>query len=287
MDFIRDEDPNTLLVTAADSEADGIQVWQPTPFGPPLPDTIDSVAALPVNPTDIETAQNSVDGVEGRLIPLTTFAAQPSLDGDMGNFVTTWAGNPDFAGNVVAKAYGLNADLLSSTIDNTFIYEMDDALNGGSGSEAIAELIDLTGFDSDVSVSVSLTREAVFNNVLKFYEMDAEGRVDDLLPGDARYEEAVAENLLDAELVVGNGASTDATLVLAGGTYYAPALLIDGNFRNLATIDDAALGRSRIQRNGNVWGFEDLSDNDFNDDELRKIHFCSFSTKGYTPWGMT
>lgn len=268
MDFIQNDDPNTLLVTAADSEAGGIQVWQPTPFGPPLPEIIDSVAALPVNPTDTDTAQNPVDGAEGRLIPLTTFEAQPSLDGDMGNFVTTWAGTPDFAGNVVAKAYGMNADLLSSTIDNTFIYEMmyrtlfgDDALNG----EATAELIDLTGFDSDVSVGVSVMRESAFDNVLKFYETDIDGRVDGLLPGDSGYEEAAAANLLDAELSVDNVGSMDAHLVLAGGTYYAPALLINGNENNLATIADAALGSSRIQRTDNVWSFEDAGDNDFND----------------------
>ncbi|MGF1498690.1 MAG: alkaline phosphatase [Elainellaceae cyanobacterium] len=123
-DFIRNEDPNTLLITAADSEAGGLQVWQPTPFGPPLPETIDEALTLPVNPTDVETFQNPVDGAEGRVPPLTTFAAQPSLDGEMGNFVVSWAGTPDFAGSVVAKTYGMNADLLPSTVDNTVIYEI-------------------------------------------------------------------------------------------------------------------------------------------------------------------
>jgi glycerophosphoryl diester phosphodiesterase len=124
MDFIREEDPNTLLITAADSEAGGVQVWQPTPFGPALPETIDQVVALPTNPTDVETAQNPADGAEGRVPPLTTFAAQPSLDGEMGNFVTVWAGGPDFSGSVVAKTYGMNADLLNSTVDNTEIYQI-------------------------------------------------------------------------------------------------------------------------------------------------------------------
>ncbi|MEM6435478.1 MAG: alkaline phosphatase [Cyanobacteria bacterium P01_D01_bin.115] len=124
MDFIREEDPNTLLITAADSEAGGVQAWQPTPFGPPLLETIDEPLTLPTNPTDTETFQNPVDGAEGRVPPLATFASQPSLDGEMGNFVTTWAGTSDFAGSVVAKTYGMNANLLESTVDNTDIYQI-------------------------------------------------------------------------------------------------------------------------------------------------------------------
>lgn len=270
MDFIRNQNPNTLLVTAADSEAGGVQVWQPTPFGPGLPDVINAVAGLPVNPTDTETFQNPVDGAEGRLFPLETFAAQPSLDGEMGNFVTVWPGLTDFSGNVVAKSYGLNADLLPSTLDNTFIYEMmyrtlfgDDALE--VPDVAFDEIIDLTGFDGDVVINVTVEREAEFNNILRFYETDAQGGVGGLLPGESGYEAAVAANLLDAELFVENNIMADVDLTLAGGKYYAPALLLDGSLSDLATLEDAVLGSGRIQRNGNVWGFEDLTDNDFND----------------------
>ncbi len=124
MDFIREEDPNTLLVTAADSEAGGIQVWQPTPFAPTLPETLETPLTLPTNPTDTETFRNPVDGAAGRVPPITTFAAEPSLDGEMGNFVTAWAGTPDFAGSIVAKTYGMNAELLNSTVDNTEIYQI-------------------------------------------------------------------------------------------------------------------------------------------------------------------
>lgn len=130
---------------------------------------------------------------------------------------------------------------------------------------AVAELIDLTGLDSDVALNVTTSREASFNNVLKFYETDAQGRVDGLLPGESGYETAVATNLLDAELLLGNNSSADTDLTLAGGTYYAPALLIDGSLSNLATLEDAVLGATRIRREGNVWSFEDLTDFDFND----------------------
>ncbi|HZG40117.1 MAG TPA: phytase [Nodosilinea sp.] len=130
---------------------------------------------------------------------------------------------------------------------------------------AVAELIDLTGFDGDVAVNVTLNREAAYDNVLKFYETNAKGAVDGLLPGEAGYEAAVAANLLGAELFVGNNTAANLSLTLVGGGYYAPALLIDGSPTNLATIEDAALGSVRVKREGNTWSFEDLTDNDFND----------------------
>ncbi|HSM83797.1 MAG TPA: alkaline phosphatase D family protein [Nodosilinea sp.] len=129
----------------------------------------------------------------------------------------------------------------------------------------VAELIDLTGFDGDVAVNVTVTREAAFDNVLKFYETDARGAVGGLLPGEAGYEAAVAANLLDAELFVGNNAAADLDLTLVGGAYYAPALLIDGSLTNLATVEDVTLGSAQVKREGNTWSFEDHSDNDFND----------------------
>lgn len=129
----------------------------------------------------------------------------------------------------------------------------------------VAELVDLTGFDSDVTVNVTVFREAGFSNILKFYETNAQGIVDGLLPGEAGYETAVAANLLDGEIFVENNTSADLDLTLPGGVFYAPVLLINGSSTNLATIDDAALGNVRVKREGDTWSFEDLTDNDFND----------------------
>ncbi|NJN56522.1 MAG: alkaline phosphatase [Leptolyngbyaceae cyanobacterium SL_5_9] len=135
MDFVREVDPNTLVLTAADSEAGGLQVWQPTPFAQGFPSTpLTTQPTIGVNPNGVsaQNANNPLDGTTGRLIDgatgtdstWTAFPSQPSLDGPMGNFGVAWAGTPDFPGNIVAKAYGLNADLLPSTLDNTFIYEI-------------------------------------------------------------------------------------------------------------------------------------------------------------------
>ncbi|MBE9137837.1 esterase-like activity of phytase family protein [Nodosilinea sp. LEGE 07088] len=130
----------------------------------------------------------------------------------------------------------------------------------GLSGDTTAELIDLTGIDGDVAIDVTVTREAAFDNVLRFYETDAQGRVDGLMVGDAGYGAAVAANLLDVELFVDDLVTTDVNFTLPGGAYYAPVLLVDGNTNNLATS-----GESRIQRSGNVWSFEDLVDNDFDD----------------------
>ncbi len=158
-----------------------------------------------------------------------------------------------------------NNEILQISLETPLALDPRLGVEGLSRSAVIAELIDLTGFDGEVAVNVTLEREAAFDNVLKFYQTDALGRVGGLLPGEAGYEAAAAANLLDAELFVGNLQATDANLILAGGTYYAPALLINGSVNNLATIEDAVLGSGRIQRQGSVWGFEDLTDNDFND----------------------
>jgi glycerophosphoryl diester phosphodiesterase len=127
MDFIRNTNPNTLLLTAADSEAGGLQVFQPTPFAPGYPNTpLTTPPTLGVNPTNLapNPNQNPLDGINGRLAPWIPFVAQPSLDGAMGNFGVGWAGTPDLPGSLVAKAYGMNADLLPSTLDNTEIYKL-------------------------------------------------------------------------------------------------------------------------------------------------------------------
>ncbi|MEP0917183.1 alkaline phosphatase [Leptolyngbya sp. DQ-M1] len=134
-EFIRNVNPNTLLLTAADSEAGGLQVWQPTPFAPGLPSTpLPTQPTVGVNPTNVSTQNltNPLDGTTGRLqsgvtdVPdsWTAFEAQPGLEGPVGSFGVGWVSTGDFPGSIVAKAYGMNADLLPSTLDNTDIYRL-------------------------------------------------------------------------------------------------------------------------------------------------------------------
>lgn len=134
------------------------------------------------------------------------------------------------------------------------------------GTPSFDEIIDLTGFDGDVTAELTLSREAAFDNILKFYETDADGMVAGFKPGEAGYEAAVRDALIDGfDLFVDDLATVDETAVFAGGTYYAPALLVSGNADNLITIDDEVTGVGRIERDGNEWRFEDLNDFDFND----------------------
>ncbi|MGB3516116.1 MAG: DUF4394 domain-containing protein [Elainellaceae cyanobacterium] len=173
-----------------------------------------------------------------------------------------------------ATLYSLNLESGAATslgaigTDSAINFQGLTAAPPAAAVDPLPELFNLTGFDGNVAVNVirQLSREAFFDNVLGFYQTDALGRVDGLLPGDAGYETAAAANLIDGiALMVGNNQSIDVTVSLQGGAYYAPALLIDGSLQNLATVGDAALGQARIQRSGDTWQFEDAGDFDFND----------------------
>jgi glycerophosphoryl diester phosphodiesterase len=112
MDFI-EQNPNTLLVTAADSEAGGLQVRDPVPADEP----VESVEVGTTPPTEVP-----LDGVNGT--GTDPFISAPDSTGRTYPFGIAWAGQPDFPGNVVAKTHGLNADQFPETVDNTGIYRI-------------------------------------------------------------------------------------------------------------------------------------------------------------------
>ncbi|WP_373544697.1 alkaline phosphatase [Chamaesiphon sp.] len=138
--YIDTQDANTLLITAADSDAGGLQVFQYAPYvrpstptgnfttSPTLQNSEPVVPFFGVNPTTTNTNRAFFDGATGSTasaeFPWTPFAAKNSIDGPMGNFVVNWVGTPDFPGSIVSKAYGMNADMLPSTVDNTEIYKI-------------------------------------------------------------------------------------------------------------------------------------------------------------------
>jgi glycerophosphoryl diester phosphodiesterase len=138
MDYVNTQDPNTLVLTAADSDAGGMQVFQYAPYtrpsgnfdasNPNLADSQPEVPFINVNPTTVNESRVYLDGVNGSTaspeFPWIPFSAEDSIDGPMGNFGVVWTGTPDVPGSIVSKAYGMNADLLPSTLDNTFIYEL-------------------------------------------------------------------------------------------------------------------------------------------------------------------
>ncbi len=112
--YVNEQNPNTLVITAADSDAGGLEVRDPLAAQP--------VGSVSNNPIVNDGIQNPLDGVAG--IGTEPFVAAPDADGDRFPFAVGWAGTPDFPGSIISKTYGLNAEKLPSTLDNTEIYRL-------------------------------------------------------------------------------------------------------------------------------------------------------------------
>ena len=109
MDFIM-RIPGTLLVMAADSDAGGMQVHavKDEDLEKPLPARRDNRAP--------------VDGRDGT--STLPFLAGADRAGRRMGFAISWATGDDVYGGVVARAHGLNAELLPNNVDNTDIYRL-------------------------------------------------------------------------------------------------------------------------------------------------------------------
>lgn len=106
-----EENPNTLLLTAADSDAGGLEIVEvrdPKKFKQPLPPNLSNGAPL--------------DGRDGTAT--LPFVAAPDQFDTSFRFGIAWAGYGDFEGSILARAHGLNAHLLPNNVDNTDIYRM-------------------------------------------------------------------------------------------------------------------------------------------------------------------
>jgi glycerophosphoryl diester phosphodiesterase len=175
MNFVDTKDPNTLVITAADSDAGGMQVFQFAPYTRPSgnfdasnPDLANEQPQVPFINVNRTTSNNSrvfLDGPEGSTAvdgqPWTPFHSVDSLDGAMGNFGIAWAGTPDFPGSIVSKAYGMNADQLPSTLDNTEIYNLMYKTLFGVAPKVLAERGDTqvgtTGNDTSLEGALTIT----------------------------------------------------------------------------------------------------------------------------------
>ena len=110
-----ERNPNTLLITAADSDAGGLQVvcpaWSsgaPFPQDKPLHGRMNNGAPL--------------DGIAG--MRSTPFISAPDRNGHEYTFGITFAAYTDVAGGILARAAGLNSDKLPLNVDNTDIYRL-------------------------------------------------------------------------------------------------------------------------------------------------------------------
>jgi alkaline phosphatase len=110
LDYLGDH-PNTLVILTADSDAGGLQVV-------PVRDTL--AYDLPLSLITRNGAP--MDGPEGTgSVP---FLAQPDQFGNRLQFGVAWAHYDDMLGGIVARAHGLNAHHLPTSVDNTDIYRM-------------------------------------------------------------------------------------------------------------------------------------------------------------------
>ena len=110
MEFVNNN-PNTLLITAADSDAGSMQVVG-------IRDNMDFEKPLP----RISHNGAPIDGFGGTgTLP---FVSKSDQFGNNLRFEICWASDSDVMGAIIAKTYGLNSELLPSNVDNTDIYKL-------------------------------------------------------------------------------------------------------------------------------------------------------------------
>jgi alkaline phosphatase len=111
-DFIT-ANPETLLITAADSDGGAMQVFSPAPING------ETVSTSTGNPTGFGLNQGfPLDGVEGQ--NTAPFLSAPDAFGTQMDFAIGWIGTNDVAGGIVSRAVGLNADMLSTEFSTRF-----------------------------------------------------------------------------------------------------------------------------------------------------------------------
>lgn len=107
--------PDTLLVTAADSDAGGIQLLCPPRSSKKAFDKEERLPGRTDNAAPI-------DGVDGTLS--RPFVSAPDARGESFAFGFAWSAYADVAGGILARAAGHQADSLPLHADNTDIYRI-------------------------------------------------------------------------------------------------------------------------------------------------------------------
>ncbi|MGK7957494.1 MAG: alkaline phosphatase, partial [Crocosphaera sp.] len=111
-DYVDNVNPDTLVITAADSDGGGLETDDRSG------ETVGTTRIQP--PFDTRVPYDGTTGND--TAPFQTGA--PDANGDNFEFGVLWSGGPDVAGSIVTKTYGVNAEKLPATIDNTGIYRL-------------------------------------------------------------------------------------------------------------------------------------------------------------------
>lgn len=110
LDYLKNH-PDTLVLTAADSDAGGLEV-----IAAPMDYATKPVPAKMTNGAPLDGAQGT------ETLP---FIAQPDQFGNRMPFGIAWSGTDDGAGGILVRAAGINAEALrSGSCDNTDIYRL-------------------------------------------------------------------------------------------------------------------------------------------------------------------
>ncbi len=112
LDYI-EKNPKTLVMTTADSDAGGMQV-----YGYDLREDAKPVEKVP----DRDANGAPVDGIDGA--STAPFVAAPDRAGKRLPFGIVWASRDDVAGGILVRAAGLNHQHVRGSFDNTKIAEL-------------------------------------------------------------------------------------------------------------------------------------------------------------------
>ncbi len=123
-DFVG-RNPNTLLITAADSSAGGKSVLGEDAEGMARLAKEGMAGLGDINSgADGKYVRAPLDGIDGSNTP--PFASAPDRQGVSMPFVITWATRHDLSGGILVRAKGMNAEKVSNmaVVDNTDIYRL-------------------------------------------------------------------------------------------------------------------------------------------------------------------
>jgi len=106
----------------------------------------------------------------------------------------------------------------------------------------MTDILDLSNSASQ-TVTFTVDRNAVFDNTVDFYEVNADGSVVDpitgntIAPDEEGYSEAAIANRLNLDLRTDNGVTSTFSADLTGGVSYAPIFAVNSDFQALEDGD--------------------------------------------------
>ena len=146
------------------------------------------------------------------------------------------------------------------------------------------EFIDLRGFDNQVTVDFTISREADFDNEVYFYAVDdITGKIGDVEVGSDNYLQTALNNIVNVDnqafKTFDDANNEKGSLILNAGSFVVPLIIVDNTLDNLSGEAEVYLPYSgangsdsfdhiRFNSTNNSFEFEDLpggGDGDFND----------------------